>query len=83
MVCGNSLADPLASTLNVFVPLGLVVHVGAIVLSSLKMRGNLFFSILQLFLFVSVSILTVLIGECVFILWLEGFTLNERVWWLF
>jgi len=83
LYCGRSLTDPLVQSLNRFVPLGCLVHVVAVVLCVFRFKEGRIYALLQFCVFIAVSVLSVLLGECIFTLWFPRFTLEESVWWLF
>ncbi|MCL1920300.1 MAG: hypothetical protein FWG50_04355 [Kiritimatiellaeota bacterium] len=82
-LCSHALTQPIASVVNIFVPLGLVFHVSAIVLSIFKFKESILHSILQFFVFLPVSAFTFLFGKFICALWGNGYTLSDLIWWLF
>ena len=81
--CGRLLTDPLVQSLNWFVPSGFLIHVAMILSCVFRFKEGYLYTSLQFCVFIAVSVLSVLLGECIFTLWIPGFTLKEQVWWLF
>jgi len=71
-------------SLNVIVPLGLLIHFSAIFLSIVKYKESQLYVILRFLFFLLIVHLVVVFGNHLFFVWFEEyFPLRSFIWWLF